>query len=126
MKKTMISTLLIATALIGAQMAHAYEVTGLVIAIPLEAGIAVTALVVAPTASTAAAADGDDKQAYFSSLRDEAAQQVADGGVASAELANAIQQIREQTGTSASDRDLSMAIVKANNSRLFAGFADRE
>ena len=116
MKKTTISTLLIATALIGAQMAHAYEVTGLVIAIPLEAGIAVTALVVAPTASTAAAADGDDKQAYFSSLRDEAAQQVADGGIPFRPNSPArFSRSAEQTGTSASDRDLSMAIVKAIN-----------
>lgn len=115
MKKTILSALVLASVLVGAQMAHAFEITGLVIAIPLEASIDVTALVVAPTATTAGAADMDDKQAYFAQLRDDAVEQVADGGAPSAILADAIQQIRTQTGTTASDSDLALDIVKAMN-----------
>jgi hypothetical protein len=114
MKKTILATLAVMTAMIGAQ-AHALDITGLVIAIPLEASVDVTAVIASPTITTAAAMGANDKQAYYAELRDDAVEQVAEGGAPSAVLADAIAQIREQTGTTLSDRELSVAIVKAIN-----------
>lgn len=100
------------TALGAVQLAHAYDIVALAIAIPLEAGIEVTALIVAPTATTDASGS-DDKSVYFSELRDEAVEQIAEGTVPSALLSDAFTQIREQTGTQASDQELALAVIRA-------------
>jgi hypothetical protein len=114
MNKTILTTGLMLTALTGVQ-AYAFGVSELAIAIPLEATVDVTAIVASPTVTTAADTVAAEKQAYFVELRDDAVMEVAEGGAPSAVLADAIQQIREQTGTTLSDHDLAVAIVQAIN-----------
>jgi hypothetical protein len=117
MKYVNSSALALILALIGLNTAHALEVTTLIVDIPLDVANSASASIEAgsSSSSTTGAAMGDKKEAYFTQLREDSIQEVADGGAPTAVLEDAILQIRAQTGTTASDRDLALAIVQAMN-----------
>jgi hypothetical protein len=110
------SALFLVSTASGIPVAHALDVTALIVAIPVAIGEYSTAAVLLPTGTTEGTPqDANDKAVYYQSLRDEAGAEIAVGGAPTAVLQDAINQIRAQTGTQLSPRDISIQIMKALN-----------